>query len=417
MNMQPASTSPHGQVRHLARWQVQDLRHAFATTAKNAKKCSTAAPVFAGGPCLRRLLAPAAHTLLFAAATLAWAWLPSTTLAAPAQGCRFADDAPEQHLVVGGDTLWDLASRFLHDPWCWPRMWEDNREAVSNPHLIYPGQQIRLDRKRGLLTSSTDVHALPRVRLSPAIHTEAIAIAPIPLVSSGWLALLQKTPLMSDIALEHAAHIAALPAGRRMAGAGDVVYVRGRSRDALLPPVSTELRRLLAPVVDPDTGKRIALATRRLGRATWLRGAPEGLQVMRVTEAVEEVTVGDLLVDTREPEDAVRTLVPHAATMIQGQVAAILHDGRWATLQDIVALNRGSIHGLDAGSVVNVVRPVKIGSHEFQQELHPSHDLDEPLATLLVVEVLEQAALAIVMRAQEPFTTGAAIASPDGARR
>lgn len=417
MNMQHDYASRHCQARHLAQWQVQDLRHAFATTAKTDEKCSTAPPVFAGRAGLLSSLRPAMQTLVFASAAMAWTSMPATSLAGPAQGCRFADDAPEQHLVVRGDTLWDLASRFLRDPWCWPRVWEGNRETVSNPHLIYPGQQIRLDRTRGLLTDSTEAHALPVVRLSPAIHAEAIALAPIPLVSSSWLALLQKTPLMSDAALEHAARIAALPAGRRMAGAGDVVYVRDKTRDAMQPPAATEVRRLLAPVVDPDTGQQIALATRRIGRATGLRGAPEGLQAMRVSEAVEEVMVGDLLVDARKPDDGERTLVPHAATNIQGRVAAILHEGRWATLQDIVALNRGRLHRLDAGSVVNVVRPVRIVSHEFQQDSTPSHELDDPLATLLVVEVLDQAALAIVMRAQEPFTTGAAFASPDGASR
>ena len=81
-----------------------------------------------------------------------------------------------------GDTLWDLASRFLRDPWCWPDVWADNRDSVSNPHLIYPGQQIRLDRARGLLTSANtatdiDTQALPIVRRTPTLRAEAIAIA------------------------------------------------------------------------------------------------------------------------------------------------------------------------------------------------------------------------------------------------
>lgn len=365
-------------------------------------------------PSLRQ---PAMQGLLFFLVAITLVLPPATGLAAAEKVCHFADDAPEQHQVVRGDTLWGLASRFLRDPWCWPRVWADNRDAVTNPHLIYPGQQIRLDRARGLLTSITGAQVLPVVRLMPSTHAEAIVIAPIPLIASSWIALLQKTPLMSEAELTQAPRIEALTAGRRMAGAGDMVYVRSMAKGAPQRSLSGELRRPLAPVTDPDTGTLIALATRRVGRAVWLRGTPDGLQALRITEASEEVVAGDLLVDAREPEGEGGSLVPHAATNIQGRVAAILHDGRWATLQDVVALNRGSRHGLDAGCVVNVVRPVRIGSHEFPQAPVPSPELDEPVATLLVVEVLDHAALAIVMRAQEPFTTGAAIASPDGATR
>lgn len=323
-----------------------------------------------------------------------------------------------------GDTLWDLASRFLRDPWCWPQVWEHNRDAVANPHWIYPGQTIRLDRARGRLTSSAgDDATLPVARLTPGMRAEAIALAPVPLMASSWLALLRRTPLMSEAGIAHAPRIVALSAERRMAGAGDLVYVgyvpkAGATTQAGAPvyPRSAELRRMLAPVIDPDTGKTIALATRRVGHASWLRGAPDGLQTIQVTQASEEVMAGDLLVDiTTLPPDG-PALAPHAATSMGGRVAAILHDGRWATLQDIVVLNRGALHGLDAGSVVNVTRPVRIAHHESPQASPPASGIDEPVATLLVVDVLEHAALAIVMRAQEPFTVGAAFASPEAAR-
>ncbi len=343
---------------------------------------------------------------------------PATSLAATENACRFADDAPDVHLVVRGDTLWDLASRFLRNPWCWPDVWEYNRDAVANPHWIYPGQTIRLDRARGLLTSSTDDAApLPVARLTPAMRTEAIAPAPVALMASSWLSLLRRTPLMSDAGIAQAPRIVALTAERRMAGAGDLVYVRSPAPAGTpVYPRTAELRRAMAPVIDPDTGKAIALATRRVGHADWLRGVPGGPQTMRVTEASAEVMTGDLLVDSVTARGLGPVLAPHAAAPMRGRVAAILHDGRWATLHDIVALNRGTLHGLDAGSVVHVTRPVRIALHESPQASSPASGIDESVATLLVVDVLEHAALAIVMRAQDPFTTGAAFASPDRTR-
>lgn len=52
-------------------------------------------------------------------------------------------DAPTVYNVVKGDTLWDISELFLNDPWLWPRLWRDNPDII-NPHLIYPGDSIRI---------------------------------------------------------------------------------------------------------------------------------------------------------------------------------------------------------------------------------------------------------------------------------
>lgn len=48
------------------------------------------------------------------------------------------------HLVVKGDTLWDLGAKYLGNPFAWPQIWELNK-WVTDPHWIYPGDALIVD--------------------------------------------------------------------------------------------------------------------------------------------------------------------------------------------------------------------------------------------------------------------------------
>lgn len=89
---------------------------------------------------------------------------------APAQAANIIlrSDAPDHYVVVPGDTLWGIASRFLKDPWRWPEIWGFNREQVKNPHKIYPGDIVILDKTShgSRLRLAEDRGGLKTVKLS-----------------------------------------------------------------------------------------------------------------------------------------------------------------------------------------------------------------------------------------------------------
>src|SRR5258708_12466486 len=97
------------------------------------------------------------------------------TTEVPSRGIPLADNAPDSYVVKRGDTLWGIAKVFLRDPWFWPEIWQVNPQ-VHNPHLIYPGDTLRLvyidgrpqlALQRGELERGNGVRVEPRVRSEP----------------------------------------------------------------------------------------------------------------------------------------------------------------------------------------------------------------------------------------------------------
>jgi hypothetical protein len=130
----------------------------------------------------------------------------------------------------------------------------------------------------------------------------------------------------------------------------------------------------------------------------------------RITLSEKEFSAGDKLVPVSDSD--LVPLFPHPGKIIDGKLAAILHDGRWARMHDIVVLNRGSLHGLDPGSVVKVVRHVRIRPNEnpLSNSLNGNK---QAIGTLLVFKVQERISLAMIMQARDAITIGDSIISPD----
>ena len=110
---------------------------------------------------------------------------------------NFKADAPVRYIVQSGDTLWDIAELYLTEAWHWPQIWAVNPD-ISNPHLIYPGDELRLietedgykvqlqraDRAKGNRTKEA---ASTAIKLTPSIRSSAKRSA-IPAIASDDIA-------------------------------------------------------------------------------------------------------------------------------------------------------------------------------------------------------------------------------------
>ncbi len=361
------------------------------------KKCSTAT--------LMRL---AAQTALQVLPGILPGMLLTPMPAQAAQGatvCEWASDAPDQHRVQRGDTLWAIASVFLKNPWCWPQVWENNRNHIRDPHWIYPGQLILLDRVHGVLRSGDpDRDGSQAIRVSPSAREQALERARVPVISDHLLRMLERIRLLDAQQLERAPLITGITEGRKLAAEGDTIVARGEVGNQR----RFDVIRASLPIIDPDSRQVLGMVGRKIGSATLSARGTLSHRLM-VTASNAELQAGDRLMPVSEAVSSPVSIHPSEAPA--GKLAAILHEGRWAGTNDMVVVNRGAEHGLTGGSVVRVARQARIRADESMQSNHGPEE-SQSIALLLVLAVADRLSVAVVMRSRDTVTVGDIILPP-----
>lgn len=199
---------------------------------------------------------------------------------------ELAPNAPDSHTVKRGDTLWAISKIFLKSPWRWPELWGMNMEDIKNPHRIFPGQVLYLDKSGGrarLSTRKPGDGETPTVRLSPRVRDESLNQSAIPPVNMQAIEAFLAEPLIVDEAtFSRAARIVAPPENRVLLSLGDRAYARGQYGDvgslkeeALVlgagKPLVYRVFRNAVPLKDPSTGEILAYEAQYVGKAELAR--------------------------------------------------------------------------------------------------------------------------------------------------
>ena len=180
---------------------------------------------------------------------------------------ELAENAPDTYTVKRGDTLWHISGMFLKSPWRWPELWGMNLDQIHNPHLIYPGQLLVLEKIDGmarLKIGNTVGGAGDTVKLSPSIRSESsesAAISSIPMNLIG--PFLTDAMIFDENELAKAPRIVAGEEGHLMLGRGNTAYVLGDLGNTR----SWQIFREPKPLVDPDTKQMLGYEARFVGSA------------------------------------------------------------------------------------------------------------------------------------------------------
>ena len=350
--------------------------------------------------------------------------------AAPAAGlaCAFRPNAPDQHTVVKGDTLWDISGTFLERPWCWPQVWGMNREEIRNPHWIYPGQIVYLDRAAGRLRLGRKIDANggggaggagnpASLRLAPQVRMEGLGKDAVQSIPSGVIEPFLSQPLiLEDDELRTAPRIIAAQEGHVFLGKDEKAYVRGDLKGG----TSFQVFRPGKPLMDPVTKKQIGLEAFYLGTLKLQAQAQAGSDVHTfiVASAKEEMGKGDQLMQA--PPTPMRNYVPHPPErQVTANVVAIYGGVTHAGQNQVVSINRGKLDGLDIGSVLQLYHKGKTvtdpGASKGWHNLgNPQVKLpDEEVGSLFIFRVFKHISYGLIMQVTEPVEVGDVAKSPE----
>ncbi len=308
-------------------------------------------------------LRPAILLSLVAGLTVAAGVLaPPSILAqdAPAQtigsgsNIPLASNVPDQYVVKTGDTLWDISKVFLREPWYWPEIWYVNPQ-IANPHLIYPGDVLKLvyiDGQPRLTVADRGGETVESgrggKRLSPEVRREplsqAITAIPYDIVAS----FMGRPTLLSKDQVKNAPYVVAMRDSHMIGAIGNEVYARGIG--GAVPETRYSVVHVEEELRDPDNNNLLGYSGMYVGSGpVATQGDPAKLLM---TDTTREVLQGDKLFP--ESVDVNVDFVPHAPSAdVDASVIAVRSHTVMGQYQ-VVALNRGSAAGLEPGHILAV---------------------------------------------------------------
>jgi len=321
-------------------------------------------------------------------------------------------NAPLNYTVKRGDTLWDIAALFLKDPWLWPEIWYVNPQ-VENPHRIYPGDTLRLaygaDGKPRL-----QLVRGPATRLSPLLRSEPLE-GPIATIPYAAIATFLSHPgVLSKEEVKAAPYVQALRDEHLIAGTGNEVYVKKLAGGV---GERYNVMHVGDPLRDPESHDVLGyMAVFAATAQTTRTGDPA---TATLTDTARETLRGDVLIT--DIGSGTLDLRPHApARALNGQVMAIVNGVLLAGQYQVVALNRGTQHGVEAGNVLLAKqsqrevndRCARIAGHGTCRHFGSEKLPVETAGTLLVFKTYDRMSYALVLKEITPIHVGDHFSSP-----
>lgn len=350
---------------------------------------------------------------------------------------ELAPNAPDTYTVKSGDTLWAISRMYLNSPWRWPELWGMNMDDVRNPHRIYPGQQLVLeklgDRARLRVAQGGQVPT-ETIRVSPRVRIQALPDGALPTLQSHLIEpFLAEPVILEGNTLELAPRIVAAPDSRVLITRGDRIYARGSDGTQLAtratgPSEEFRVFRTATPLRHPITKAVLGYEAQYLGKALLVRG--EGSETvltsggetratavpatLDVVSARSEMRVGDRLMP--EPGRQLVSYTPRAPEgPVEGAMVVSMYGDAVALAgqNQVVVINKGTADGLTAGHVLAIQKAgASLVDRSQPGERSQIKLPDERNGLVMVFRPFERLSYALILETPEGVKVGDRVVNP-----
>ena len=337
------------------------------------------------------------------------------------------EDAPDVYYVKHGDNLWNIASQYLDSPWQWPELWHVNEE-IENPHLIYPGDVIRIVYVDGrpriqverngdsdseqapentvkMMTDGTLVKLEPKARVV-ALDT-AIPAIPLDTVET----YLVQGLVLSKAQLEMSPYVVGGEDNRVVYGENDVIYARDPVEAWEDLVRSYGIYRVGEEYVDPITKEILGYEALEIGLGRVANQESE-IATMRLIRSSEDIRQGDRVLNATE-NSLQSVFYPVAPDEhIDARVIRFFDRINSVARNEVLVLNKGNRDGLRPGHTLDVLQDGEVVKDKVRDEmiqLPPTK-----AGTLVIFRVFEKVSYGLVVEATRPIRMNDIATNPAG---
>ena len=348
---------------------------------------------------------------------------------------ELAPNAPDEYTVKPGDTLWAISRLYLLRPWRWPELWGMNISEIANPHRIYPGQILYLDKTggRARLTMRRGAGGSGdggTIKLSPRTRFDSLAGMALPTLNPSVIEPFLSEPIVVDAdTLQAAPRIVAGNDSRVLLSRGDRAYARGNAETPLLetpgPLKNFRVFRSATPLKDPGTGEILGYEAQYLGKAQLQRGESTTVETTNdkdvitvvpasvdIIAAREEIRAGDRLLP--EPPRQLLSYVPRApSTQVEGRIISVYGNAvQFAAQNQVVAINKGTRDGVDSGHVLAILKNGETILDRTGERKETIKLPNERIGLLMVFRPFEKVSYALVLEITDTPRAGDFLVNP-----
>jgi hypothetical protein len=305
-------------------------------------------------------------------------------------------DEPVVYVIKKGDTLWGLSDRFLNDPFYWPNLWARNPK-ITNPHLIFPGQKIKIYPDRieiePMPAEEAPTPAVPQIAKAKAPVTEAAKEQAITVIGSEGFILEKK--------ISPSGYIIVTNNDRLIVGTGDIVYTDIGKNSGAKTGDRFSVFKEMGPVKHPVTGAILGNRVESLGTIKLTDLENKNSKAV-ITKAYQEIGSGSYLTPYHNPKREI--YLKAASRNLRGYIVAARHDIITTGAGEIVYLDLGKRQGLETGNLLYVVQDIK------PNKLYRSEDVGElpqnVIGAVVVVDTGENTSTALIVKSVQEIHKG-----------